>query len=262
MVERLDLRTIRRMVHAPRLFLFLDCDGTLAPLAASSEKAVFPQSIREILGKLKCLPNLKVAIISGRPLKELMNFVDVRGLAYAGNHGFQIKDHRSSWVYPPVKRFRNLITKLAFQLRKVVRPVRGASIENKEVTLSVHYRMVKENEVSRLFSRVKKTIEPLLDRKIVRLTRGKKVWEIRPALTWNKGEAVKWLQKKYIKKVKSLPVFIGDDTTDEDAFTVLPRGITIHVGRRTKTRARYSLGSYRDVKLLLETLARERRRLA
>ena len=80
------------------------------------------------------------------------------------------------------------------------------------------------------------------------------VFEIRPTIDWNKGSAVRWLIEQ-LHLEDACQVYIGDDLTDEDAFAVLRDGITVHVGSRADTMAKYRLKDTEEIRLLLERLA-------
>jgi len=90
------------------------------------------------------------------------------------------------------------------------------------------------------------------------IQKGKKVFEIRPDIKWDKGEIVKWVLKRKSSK-KYLPICIGDDTTDEDAFRAIgKKGITILVSRKPKkTYAQYRLNSPKEVLSFLKWCANE-----
>jgi len=101
--------------------------------------------------------------------------------------------------------------------------------------------------------------EPFLAKKKIIITEGKKVWEIKPPVKWNKGEAVLWILKKIKKKKgeKIIPFYFGDDQTDEDAFASLKRnGYTIRVGhpKGYRSKAKYFLRNTEVVYLFLEEL--------
>jgi len=72
------------------------------------------------------------------------------------------------------------------------------------------------------------------------VTEGRKVLEIRPSVDWDKGMAVRWIQQASAHP-NALPIYIGDDSTDEDAFLALPQGITVSVGKCRETSAQYFL---------------------
>ena len=91
---------------------------------------------------------------------------------------------------------------------------------------------------------VRTKVGPLLEKYGLQLTRGKMLMEVRPALHWNKGKAVLWIWRRLAPKY--VPFYIGDDVTDEDAFSALrPYGITVRIGRKTASHAQYYIPSLR-----------------
>jgi trehalose-phosphatase len=126
-------------------------------------------------------------------------------------------------------------------------------IENKQFTLSIHYRNVAPKNVRSLKSLVTKTVrsfDPTL-----RVTRGKKVMEVRPQITWGKGDAVLEMLHSSKTRQRRVPIFVGDDTTDEDVFRALRlKGITIRVGKSSSTQAQYSIKDVEGVKHLLQSI--------
>jgi trehalose-phosphatase len=83
------------------------------------------------------------------------------------------------------------------------------------------------------------------------LAAGEKVFDIRPRVYWHKGSAVEWIAAK-LGKPGTLPIYVGDDVTDEDAFAALTQGITVKVGEAGQTAARYQLDGPPEVRKFLE----------
>ncbi len=137
-------------------------------------------------------------------------------------------------------------------------------MENKGLSLSIHYRLAEEHrarEVERIVTQVVGGAEAAGKAKI---TSGKKVYEVRPAVTWDKGKAVKLLMKRYGKggrKSGLLPIYLGDDLTDEDGFKVVENygnGISVFVGEPNQySAARSFLKSPAEVAVFLGMLLRE-----
>jgi trehalose-phosphatase len=252
--DRLDeitekLRT-RRNVN-----VFLDYDGTLAPIAPTPDKARMPPDTLPVLQKIRDLPQVFLAIISGRSLVNIMKTVSLNGIHYAGNHGLEISGARKTEIVPNAAHVTKSIKKMCTELENEISAMHGAWIENKGLTASVHYREVALIHVPDLNRLIGRITAPYVHRDIVRLTRGKKVIEIRPAMEWNKGFAVNWMLKKMGKK-KAVTIYIGDDTTDEDAFRMLPDAITIKVSRDagTRTDAAYLAADTNEVRSFLHWL--------
>lgn len=245
---------INKQIHSRKTkFLFLDFDGTLAAIAKTPHAVVLKRKTREILLRLSQLPSYKIAIVSGRSLKNLLGYIDLKDIFYVGNHGLEM---RGCGFTPPAKarkarKLEALVWLLGEKLKEDFVNQPGVLIEDKNYTLSVHYRNVSRkqllffNQKISLF-RKKHKPWPFLWR------RGKKVWEVRPRLRWGKGEAASHLLKKF---PKALPIAVGDDVTDEDMFQVFKRrGITIRVGRSKRSLAEYYVKSPWAVGRLLRKL--------
>jgi trehalose 6-phosphate phosphatase len=248
-------------IEAVPHFLFLsDYDGTLTPIVSRPEEAVLSPEVREKLYALAQKPTSSVGIISGRSLAELRSMVAIEGIYYAGNHGLEIEGHGLKFVSQPAEIARAMIKDLAQQLSAVLSSVEGVVIEDKGLSLSLHYRLVRkgeENLVAEVFQRV--TSPPLSEGKI-RVTSGKKVWEVRPPIDWHKGKAVEVIAReiKTLRKLEQLlAIYLGDDTTDEDAFRVVqrPAGWSIFVGEENpSSSADYFLDSTNEVEKFLSRL--------
>lgn len=238
------------------LFWFLDYDGVLTPIVSEPEKAILDLEMRKFLEALA--EKFKVVVISGRRLQELKKLVSVRKICYAGNHGLEISGLGVSLVLPRAKRVRPVVLKMCRELQKRLQGTAGVIVENKGLTASLHYRNVAPKE----FAKVKKIFESVVHSYVksgsFRITKGKKVWEIRPNLDWNKGMAVDWIIKNFDPEGKLLPIYLGDDKTDEDAFrTLRGRGITVMVGKCCqRSNAEFYLRGVQEVKILLRNFAR------
>ena len=131
--------------------------------------------------------------------------------------------------------------------------VRGVFVEDKGLSLSVHYRMVSADETDEVKSILERVIATACSLGKIRIASGKKVYEIRPIVDWDKGKAISLLLKTYSQqrgKGETLPIFLGDDLTDEDGFKAINKdnGISINVGENTdNTAALYSLRSPAEV---------------
>ncbi|MBI3315490.1 MAG: trehalose-phosphatase [Candidatus Omnitrophica bacterium] len=231
-------------------FLIVDFDGTLAPIVKTPQAAFLNGKTRKILLEFSRLKTVKVAVISGRSLRDLMPHFRLKGIIYAGNHGLEIRG-KGFQLPPGAKRARRLgtvIRLLGAKLRKNFSKVAGVWVEDKRYTVSAHYRNIHKkylpflNRTIALF-RKKYAHWPVVWRK------GKKVWELRPGIGWGKGDAALYLTGKF---PRALPVVIGDDRTDEDMFrTFRKKGVTIRVGRSKRSLAEYYLRSPADVRRFL-----------
>jgi trehalose-phosphatase len=127
-------------------------------------------------------------------------------------------------------------------------------VERKRFAIAVHYRQVPEEYHQRVADAVDRIAPgyPML-----RVAGGKMIWELRPDIEWDKGKALEWLLKEMdLDHPDVIPLYIGDDITDEDAYRVLgDRGVGIVVGREERTSAaEYALEDTDEVRIFLDTL--------
>jgi trehalose 6-phosphate phosphatase len=246
---------VRRVQKATQIVLFLDYDGTITPIAARPEMAVLSSQAKEILKQISHHNLFKLAIISGRSLSVIKVLVGLENIAYVGNHGLEIECppwqcqaqgyEKISLTHPIAKEIEPVLKKLEQSLREKLVGIDGVIIENKGLTLSVHYRLAKETAVKKIKKLFLEAIEYGNARDKLQVTKGKKVLEVRPPVEWNKGKAIERLLEIY-GTPGSLPIFAGDDITDEDGFRVLQMigGISIFVGEdKASSAADYYLDS-------------------
>jgi trehalose-phosphatase len=250
----------RYLETADHILFLSDFDGTLTPIVDRPELAVLSRETARLLRKLVKDRRYTVGIISGRALADLKEKVDVDGIIYSGNHGLEIEGLGTSFLEPLAEEVRPFFQLLSQVLTTTLKGIKGVLIENKGLTLSVHYRSVDDAEQHLVKDRFNEVIDPLQVIGRVRITRGKKVYEIRPPINWDKGKAVSLLiaRLKVSKKRDGLlPLYLGDDLTDEDAFNVIAAhdGISIFIGEEhEKSEARYYLSSPDEVVELLKIL--------
>ncbi len=251
------LSDIRAVSHT---LLFSDYDGTLTPIVSRPEEAILPSEVKEKLRALAEKPTFSVGVISGRPLSEVKALVGIEGIYYAGNHGLEIGGPDLKLIVPVAEAARALIKDLTKQFSARLANIAGTIVEDKGLTLSIHYRLVKENEVNGVAEIFHQITSPLLQEARIKVTSGKKVWEVRPPIDWHKGKAVETIIKELkavLKCEQLLTIYLGDDTTDEDAFRVIhrPQGWSIFVGQEnSSSNADYFLDSTSEVLTFLSRL--------
>lgn len=242
------------------LFLMFDFDGTLAPIAAVPERAVMDSGARNALAFLAGRSDCTIAIVSGRSLGDIRRMVGLPGLIYAGNHGLELAGPGLSACWRPGAAYRSGLERIRKALIPLAHAEEGIRIEDKGVTISAHYRAVPASRQARVRAALCGRIEEAADGRTMRIVSGKKVVEIRPRGGWDKGKVVLWLlaRKRINDRADPLqPWYIGDDLTDEDAFAALEgKGVTVIVGKRSSTRARYYLDDVAAVAELLGRIAR------
>lgn len=241
---------IRRTKH---VFLCTDFDGTIAPIKPRPRQARLTEDTRKLLYKISRAKKFSLGIISGRSLKDIKKKVGLRGIIYAGNHGLEITYSKKRFIYPAAKKYVPIISAAAAGLKENLLPFPGAVLEDKTFSLSLHYRLVKGKRLAGLKKRFLQIVEPYLSAGELKLTSGKKVWELRPPINWNKGKALLWLVQRL---GKPLAIFMGDDLTDEDAFRAVNKigGVSILIGRRLSSAAQYSLGGTRQTQAFLRKI--------
>jgi len=232
--------------------IFLDFDGTLAPLRPRPGDAVLAPSSRALLEALAGRTGFSVQVVTGRSMADIRRLVPVKNVGFAAEHGFAIRMGNAAWRHPAARNVRLPLRAVSRRLRRNVAGIRGILLEEKGATLSVHYRLMRGWRVSALRKAVDDAVSPY--RRRLRVHSGKKVFEIGPDAAWDKGRAA--LKMLDMLGAGPRPVlYIGDDRTDEDAFLALrAAATTIKVGRSRATRARYFLESPDRVRGLLRRL--------
>ncbi len=245
---------IRQRLSGSVPVVFLDYDGTLTPIVEDHTKAFLPAAMRAALAEL--CQYCTVAIVSGRGLDVLRGLVQLDTLYYAGSHGFEIAGPEG-WSDSLEKgvAFLPELDAAETQLRQRLAGIAGHAVERKRFSIAVHYRRAATADCPRIETVVD---EVLTTHRGLRKGYGKKVFEIRPDIDWDKGHAVFWLLDRLKPDgAAAMPLYVGDDITDEDAFRGLAgRGLGLVV-RGTDDRATaadYALADTGDVKHLLEFL--------
>ncbi|MGH7476902.1 MAG: trehalose-phosphatase [Longimicrobiales bacterium] len=206
--------------RAGRFLLALDFDGTLAPIVPRPDDAMLPAPTRAAIEAVLARGDTRVAIVSGRGLADARERVGIAGIYYAGNHGMEIDGPGIHHVHPDAAAARPQVAACAEALRRRLASLDGVQVEDKGLTLSVHYRRARDPEAP---AAVRQAIDSLCagdDR--LRVTEGKMIFEVRPAVDWDKGRATRFLLDALVDHDSVVPaVFVGDDRTDEDAFRAL-----------------------------------------
>jgi trehalose 6-phosphate phosphatase len=215
--DRIDQWADRR-ARDGRMLLALDFDGTLAPIVPVPEDAGILPAAREPLAALARRADTRVAIVSGRGLEDVRRRVGLDELHYAGNHGLEIDGPSVRQVHEEATRARPALAACAQRLSDEFASTYGVLVEDKGLTLSLHYRMVEDARTgAAIVGRVRALCG---DVDGLRITEGKKVVEIRPDVDWDKGRATNFLLEQLLP-AGGIVVFIGDDRTDEDAFRAI-----------------------------------------
>ena len=245
---------IRRCLAGRTPAVFLDYDGTLTPIVERPEDARLPDAVRRAVERLAS--RRTVAVISGRDLDDVRRMVGVDDIVYAGSHGFDIAGPGGLAEQHAVELLPEL-DQAEEELRSLLAPVPGVRLERKRFAIAVHVRQVDGQLVPGVEAAVDRVAEahPRLQRTV-----GKKVFELRPNVEWDKGRAVlRVMHVLELDRDDVVPVYAGDDVTDEDAFrAVRDRGFGVVVRGEDDDRptsARYSLADVGEIVAFLEELA-------
>lgn len=229
----------KKMARAKGCLLMLDFDGTLSPIAEAPGQAFLPREIKRDLQK--CALLFPVAIVSGRALTDIKRKVGLKNIIYAGNHGLQWQIGGKMNYAPGAKEAARPLALIKQSLEKLRSAYPGVLLEYKGLSLAIHYRRLSPALTYRFKKDIRRIIIPLVSGKNIQILNGKKTIELRPNMAWHKGKFAIFIRNYFENKSKRklLPVYVGDDITDEDAFRSLKSGVAIKVGQSKASRAKY-----------------------
>ncbi|XP_020236993.1 probable trehalose-phosphate phosphatase 3 [Cajanus cajan] len=278
-----NFEEVMSIAEEKEIVVFLDYDGTLSPIVDDPDKAYMSDAMRAAVREVAyCFPT---AIVSGRCKDKVYEFVKLRNVYYAGSHGMDIStplgsskcedqkhqikafDEKGNDVvhFHPAKEFLPTIQEIIKVLKENTARIEGSMIEDNMFCVTVHYRRVKNDEDVGVLREMVESIMKAYPS--FHISRGRKVMEIRPNVNWDKGRALRYLLEslRFDNFNNVLPMYLGDDRTDEDAFKVIRhigRGFPIIVSSVAKeTEASYSLRDPTDVLTFLIRLAKWKKNL-
>jgi trehalose-phosphatase len=237
--------------------MFLDYDGTLTPIVDRPELAILSDEGRAVVDTLA--KKLPTAAVSGRDRPDVEQLIGLDSLIYVGSHGFDITVPGGKKIENPITGdYQPMLDRVEQRLHDKLDPIEGALVERKKFSIAAHYRLVADSEYPKFRQALDEieSSEPEIKEKS-----GKKVFELQPKLDWDKGKAVLWLLKALdLDGPEYVPMFFGDDVTDEDAFGALQgRGLSVIVSAKSDDATdRTTAATYRvqDTEELLELLRR------
>jgi alpha,alpha-trehalase len=208
---------LKELVTARRPAVFVDFDGTLSDIVEQPESATLVDGAAEALRALAA--QCPVALISGRDLADVRYRVKVDGLWFAGSHGFELVAPNYSYHQNAATTAVGTLAHAANRLAAELGDIPGICVESKRFAVAVHYRNVDPGRVDHVIAAVR----TLGGSEGLRVTTGRKVIELRPNIDWDKGRTVQWILEQIVGDDSAagsdtLPIYIGDDITDEDAF--------------------------------------------
>ncbi len=238
------------LCDATSLVVMSDFDGTLAAIRSQPEQVRLGARVRAALAQLVA-KDVLVGIVSGRSLPDVRKRVGLDGICYVGCHGYSFQTTHGKPVTLMNRTEEALLPAVGRALRLRMRDLRGIRVESKEAGIAIHYRNAKPRDAKRARSAIN---EALKHNRRLHLITGKKVWEILPGPGVDKWTAIRALMALE-DRAKSLLVYVGDDAPDEHVFARM-RGISVAVGKRRRTFARFYVETTSDVRRFLEELAR------
>ena len=244
---------------ARRPAVFYDFDGTLSDIVDDPDAARLAPGAAEALHNLAA--RCPVAVLSGRDLADVTKRVGQPGIWYAGSHGFELTapdgtHHQNDAAAATIP----VLERVAAELRDQLGSIPGVVVEHKRFGVAVHYRNAARDRVGEVAAAVRAAGQ----RHALRVTTGREVIELRPDIDWDKGKTLRWVidHLQHVGSGPLVPIYLGDDITDEDAFDAVRHdGVPIVVrhsddGDRA-TAALFALDSPARVSEFTERLARQ-----
>ena len=215
----------------------------------------FDPGIAKVLKESVRHPRVRIAVISGRSVRDLKRKIPLPGLYLAGGHGLEIQGRGLRFLHPVARLRGREVKTLARALRRALAGFAGALVEEKELSVAAHYRMVPRSMVPDVRKAIRRTLAAQAgDWKVIT---GKQVIEALPRTGWTKGSCVRLLWAHYCaelpSKASTLAFYIGDDQTDQDGFEAVKGiGVSLAVGEKPRLRADYHLKNVDEVSFFLK----------
>ncbi len=261
-MRRAEPDEIARRLGGTPLLILLDIDGTLCDIVERPDAANIPGTARASLRALIAERDrgVHVAFVTGRSVADARRMLAIDGVTIYGNHGMEHLSESGNITGPEGWEDAGLALRESRRdLDTVVTQFPGTSIEDKQFSLTLHFREMDMELLPELGARV----AAIARTRGVTLAPGKCVINILSSASVTKGDAVLEIVRELGGESPDASIlFAGDDVTDEDAFRALrsyPHATTVHVGAPdAKTHARFSVNSPREIHELLELLAGSR----
>jgi trehalose-phosphatase len=205
---------------ADRVWLFLDYDGTLADFAPTPEHVNPDPDLIELLTRLAQIPRLRTSVVSGRQLNHVQTLLPVPGVLLAGTYGVEVQTLEGERIdRVEYRTVRPVLDALKPRWEHLIAGRDGFFLEDKRWALALHARFADDNEAKQVLGAAHRLATEAAYSGPFRLLGGHKFLEIGPELA-HKGRTVEYLLEHY-PWPGSLPVYVGDDDKDEEAFGVI-----------------------------------------
>jgi trehalose 6-phosphate phosphatase len=209
-----------RLTEAERLWLFLDYDGTLADFAPTPDHVEPDPDLISLITQLGRHPRIRLAIVSGRRLGHIERLVPVSGIFLAGTYGVELRTPEGERIdrvdYDVI---RPLLEQLKPHWAQLIADREGFYLEDKDWALALHARFADDQEAEDLLAQARRQAEEVATEGPFRVLGGHKFLEIGPRLA-HKGRTIDYLLDRHPWS-GALPLYVGDDDKDEEAFGVI-----------------------------------------
>ena len=240
-------RIARRIREKKRLVMFLDFDGTLVRIAPLPNSVRLEDGTRGVLQKLAGHRKVTLAVISGRQRAELLRHIGIPKMKYMGLYGWESDEKKKRVPFP----VRVALVRTLVELLAELPSYPGVWIEPKRSSFSVHLLGASAETQRQMRRQVRKRVKPL--RETLRVMTNLRDVEVAPLSIGDKGVAVrKFLGDPVLRG--ALPIYFGDDLSDEPGFEAARNGISILVGKRRTTQAQFSLRGPAEVAAALSRM--------
>jgi trehalose-phosphatase len=215
-----------RVERAPHVGLFLDFDGTLAPFHADRMQAFPLPGTRQAVERIAGDPRHTVSLVSGRPVAEILALLGDVAVTIVGAHGYEVRLPDGNFAVVEISDEQALLLDAAYdEARTIFDPLR---VERKAASVAAHFRGLDPREIAEVGEHLERSWRAAGVSDILEFRPFNGGLELRAAGR-NKGTAIEELLSTMPEG--TLPVYIGDDDTDEDAFRhITGWGIGIKVG--------------------------------
>ena len=220
---------------AAHILLLMDLDGTLCEFQPEPGMVWLSRARREAIQRLTAGGRVTAGFVSGRRLPDLRERVGLAGeMWFAGLHGLEIEGFGRHFTHPRVEEVSGLLGLLGRALRVQTADLPGVLIEDKELSIALHVRKAHPDDKIKADAVFLRMALPHIDDGTLRLMPGSNVSELLPNIPWTKGDAVQWIAagERERRGSEVVPIYLGDDVTDEDAFEAAGRDRSVMVGPR------------------------------
>lgn len=229
-------------IHERDVALFLDVDGTLLEIAATPDSVKVPAALRNTLQLAAAREEGALALISGRCIAELDRLFAPYVFPASGQHGLERRDATGRVTRPKID--TTLLGPARQALVDFQRDHPGLLIEDKGTAVALHYRLAQKLEPI-VHEKMQALAAPLVGQFSLRY--GKCVVELTPSGYSKRAAIEEFMQEEPF--TGRVPVFVGDDVTDEEGFEAVNAlgGYSVRVGLPSETQAKYTFSNVSTV---------------